>query len=604
MARVRLFAVALAAVLLAAAAPLPGQEVPPGFAPADPGAEAAEAPPMRLAEQLELGAIHSLAEAAAGAADELEALTRWNLAGNLPVRDGFARPLPLPLQVRVGAAERSALSAKRVGGGWLSALLDGGQAWGTSVYVSASQRLRLELREVNLPAGSRLWVWGERDEPVVFGLELLDPEGNLWTPSVEGPTLYLEVLLPGQEASGCDASFEIARVLESFALDAEGRPSAFPPQVAKADESCLRDAACTGDGTVSGITVWRRAIARLNYVKDSQGYLCTGGLLNTTTSSFVPYLLTANHCFASQASASSLEAHWDYIAPSCGGSWPTLASRPRSNGSTLLASNAGSDFTFVRLNSIPGSRAFLGWNANTSAVSNGAALYRLSHPLGYAMSYSRSLAWSPSVTCSGLPTGQFLYSDPQPELGYGATFSGSSGSPVILAGGYVVGQLFGRCGTNTSEPCNAGPDYSVVDGRFSTTYPSISSYLNPSAPPAPCTRNAETACLLSNRFEVKVGYRTGSGSGTARVMSFGGQRTESDQSVFYYFFDAANFEMGVKVLNGCGINNRFWIFVSGLTNQEYTVTVRDTQTGTIKTYSNPMGTYPTTVGDTSALPCP
>lgn len=145
---------------------------------------------------------------------------------------------------------------------------------------------------------------------------------------------------------------------------------------------------------------------------------------------------------------------------------------------------------------------------------------------------------------------------------------------------------------------------SKADGRFSTTYPSISSYLNPSAPPAPCTRNSETACLLSNRFEVKVSYRTGSGSGTARVMSFGGQRTESDQSVFYYFFDAANFEMGVKVLNGCGINSRFWIFVSGLTNQEYTVTVRDTQTGAVKTYSNPMGTYPTTVGDTSALPCP
>lgn len=119
----------------------------------------------------------------------------------------------------------------------------------------------------------------------------------------------------------------------------------------------------------------------------------------------------------------------------------------------------------------------------------------------------------------------------------------------------------------------------------------------------PCVRNAETACLLSNRFEVKVDWQTTTGSGKAKVMSFDGARTESDQSVFYYFFDPANFEMGVKVLNGCGLNDKFWIFVSGLTNQAYTVSVRDTQTGTVKKYSNLLGQYPQTVGDTSALDC-
>ncbi len=86
-------------------------------------------------------------------------------------------------------------------------------------------------------------------------------------------------------------------------------------------------------------------------------------------------------------------------------------------------------------------------------------------------------------------------------------------------------------------------------------------------------------------------------------MSFGAERTESNESVFFYFFNPANFEMGVKVLNGCGLGGNYWIFVSGLTNQGYTVTVRDTLTGRVKTYSNPLGLYPTTVGDTSAMPC-
>lgn len=119
----------------------------------------------------------------------------------------------------------------------------------------------------------------------------------------------------------------------------------------------------------------------------------------------------------------------------------------------------------------------------------------------------------------------------------------------------------------------------------------------------PCIRNSETACLLGGRFEVKVQWTTSTSSGAARVMSFDGERTESNESVFFYFFNLANFEMGVKVLNACGVNNNYWIFVSGLTNQGYAVTVRDSLTGRVKTYSNPLGTYPTTVGDTSALSC-
>lgn len=608
MARFHALCLGVVILLLGFAGPATAQVAHPAFGPPEVETQALEPPPLRLAEQLELTAMHSLAEASAGAGDQLAALIAWNTAGNLPPQNGFSRPLATPLLVHIGAAERTVLTAERIGGGWLSAVPSGGHAWGTSVFVPESARLRLELQRVSLPEGSRLWVWGESDEPLAFGLELLGPDGTLWTPSVAGPTIHLELLLPDAEAT-VNASFEIAHVLELFELDTEGRPLPYTMLLPEANESCLRCAACYGDGTVSGITLWRRAIAHLQFVKDGTSRICTGGLLNPTTDSPLPYMLTANHCFATQASASSLEAYWDYIASTCSGPPPPLSSVPRSNGATLLATNANSDFTFVRLNSIPGSRTFLGWDARDTAVANGAPLYRLSHPLGYQLAYSRSLAWNPPMNC-GWSTAQFLFSDPQPELGHGATFGGSSGSPVILTGGYVVGQLTGVCGPNNNEPCLAGILDSVVDGRFSVTYPSISSYLNPSSPPPPppppssCTRNAETACLLSNRFEVKVTWRTSQSSGNAKVMSFGGQRTESDQSVFYSFYDAANFEMGVKVLNGCGINDRFWIFVSGLTNQEYKVTVRDTRTGAVKTYSNPMGNYPTTVGDTSALPCP
>jgi len=120
-----------------------------------------------------------------------------------------------------------------------------------------------------------------------------------------------------------------------------------------------------------------------------------------------------------------------------------------------------------------------------------------------------------------------------------------------------------------------------------------------------CVRDASTACLQSGRFEVKVDWQTATSQGAAQVMNFGGQRTENEESAFWWFFGANNFEMGVKVLNACNASApRYWVFVSGLTNQGWTVHIRDWQTGAVKTYSNPLNKLSTTFSDTSAFSCP
>jgi hypothetical protein len=120
---------------------------------------------------------------------------------------------------------------------------------------------------------------------------------------------------------------------------------------------------------------------------------------------------------------------------------------------------------------------------------------------------------------------------------------------------------------------------------------------------SPCLRDADTACLLAERFEVGVAWTTSEASGEGRVMSFAGARAESDQSAFFWFFDPANFEMGVKMVDACDAFGSFWVFVSGLTNQGFDLAVRDSESGLERVYSNPLGTYPQTVGDTSAFPC-
>lgn len=121
----------------------------------------------------------------------------------------------------------------------------------------------------------------------------------------------------------------------------------------------------------------------------------------------------------------------------------------------------------------------------------------------------------------------------------------------------------------------------------------------------PCIRDVDTACLQNDRFEVNVAWNNNDGNGTGQVMSFGGQRAEGAESAFYYFQSPANFEIGVKVLNACipAFGNKFWVFISGLTDQGWQVTVRDTQTGAIKTYSNSKNHLSTTFADVGAFNC-
>jgi len=60
-----------------------------------------------------------------------------------------------------------------------------------------------------------------------------------------------------------------------------------------------------------------------------------------------------------------------------------------------------------------------------------------------------------------------------------------------------------------------------------------------------------------------------------------------------------------KVLNGCGLNQRYWTFAGGLTDVNVILTVTDTQTGAVKIYTNPQGTAFRPIQDTGAFAtCP
>jgi len=69
----------------------------------------------------------------------------------------------------------------------------------------------------------------------------------------------------------------------------------------------------------------------------------------------------------------------------------------------------------------------------------------------------------------------------------------------------------------------------------------------------------------------------------------------------FWFFNSANVELVVKVLDGRGVNGHYWVFYGALSNVEYTIHVTDTQQrGVTRTYANPQGQM-ASAADTSAF---
>ena len=115
-----------------------------------------------------------------------------------------------------------------------------------------------------------------------------------------------------------------------------------------------------------------------------------------------------------------------------------------------------------------------------------------------------------------------------------------------------------------------------------------------------CTPNATTLCLNNGRFRVTATFATSAGqSGNGMAVP------ETSDTGMFWFFSANNIEMILKVVNGCALNSRYWVFAGGLTNVAVTMTVTDTANGTFKTYTNPQGVAFQPIQDTDAFAtCP
>ena len=148
-----------------------------------------------------------------------------------------------------------------------------------------------------------------------------------------GSTIGLELTLPSSDARA-ETTLEIDRVAHGL----ETTPD---------EDECRRlFLACTEPSR------WRPvadAVAKIRFGRADGTYQCSGTLLNDADeNSFVPYLITANHCISTQAEAETVEAEWFYRPPACGlGQEPV--GRSTAGGADLLATDFASDSTLLLL---------------------------------------------------------------------------------------------------------------------------------------------------------------------------------------------------------------------------------------------------------------
>ncbi len=116
-----------------------------------------------------------------------------------------------------------------------------------------------------------------------------------------------------------------------------------------------------------------------------------------------------------------------------------------------------------------------------------------------------------------------------------------------------------------------------------------------------CQEDQFNVCL-DDRFRVSANFKE-TPSGPTRQAQVAA--VTPDQSGYYFFGDDNTVDLVARIIDGCPVNNRFWVFYGSTTNVEYEITVTDTARGTTKTYFNPFGNAAPAVTDTSAFQtCP
>ncbi len=114
-----------------------------------------------------------------------------------------------------------------------------------------------------------------------------------------------------------------------------------------------------------------------------------------------------------------------------------------------------------------------------------------------------------------------------------------------------------------------------------------------------CAEDSQVLCLYDGRFAVEVDWNLG-----PETVGRGQVALQSERSGLFWFFTPTNWEVIVKVLDGCALNSHFWVFGAATTTVGFEVRVTDLWTATTAVYGNALGQSAAAINDIAALACP
>lgn len=166
----------------------------------------------------------------------------------------------------------------------------------------------------------------------------------------------------------------------------------------------------------------------------------------------------------------------------------------------------------------------------------------------------------------------------------------AAGERLIIIDEWIATTLGPVAGTQTLhiDPANEDPtDMEIAVSATATASP-------------PCGFGNPGLCLGGDRFRLQAHFVTSVGEeGGATALGL------TADTGYFFFFNPANVEAILKVLDGCAINERYWVFAGGLTDVRTEITVTDLEHDAVKVYFNPLGSPFQPIQDTSAFAtCP
>jgi lysyl endopeptidase len=307
--------------------------------------------------------------------------------------------------------------------------------WRHEVTATNAVSLNFGFGEYSLPEGASLTVSSKdlRHSIRAFTAADNNSAAELWTPVIMSDSAVIELRVPS-------ASLDETRLV----LTTVGQGFRTFAQKTQKSGSCNVDVVCS-DGDQ-----WRDEIGSVAVLSSRGTSFCTGAMINNTANDRTPYFLTAAHCRVTAASAPSLVTYWNYQTAQCGGARNGQKTQ-FTTGATHLATSGKTDFTLVKLNSMPQRDwgvTFAGWDRSGDDARQAVAIH---HP----NTDEKSISFENDPTTVTDYLGEAVPGDGShiriTDWDKGTTEPGSSGSPLFNQDHRIIGQLHGGWASCTSQ---------------------------------------------------------------------------------------------------------------------------------------------------------